>query len=183
MEIQTIGNGITMREVTFEDAGKIYEAIDAHREYLQVWLPFTVGLKSVNDEEEFLNSVLSVPYETRDLVYLIEEGDRVCGLVGFCFSDRNNHRTEIGYWLLPEYQHRGIMTECVRRLCRQAFNSGEVNRIQIRCAAANAPSNAVARRLGFVLEGTEREGQLLASGIYTDIRVYSLLKSEIRNWK
>lgn len=182
MNTKEIREGITLREVTLEDAAKIYEAIASHREYLQEWLPFAATLKSVKDEEDFLNSVLSVPRENREMVYIIEAGEDICGLIGYCFSDPANHRTEIGYWLLPEYQHRGIVTESVRRLCIQAVESGRINRIEIRCATGNGPSNAVPLRLGFFREGTERQGQLLASGDYADINIYSILKSEVANW-
>lgn len=51
-----------------------------------------------------------------------------------------------------------------------------------RCAAGNAPSNAIPRRLGFTLEGVEREGELMADGQYVDLNVYSILKREIENW-
>lgn len=182
MNILQPANGITLREAQLEDAEKIYNALASNRAYFQVWLPFAATLKSVKDEEEFLNAVLAVPYETREIVYIIEEGEKICGLVGYCFSDLDNHRTEIGYWLLPEYQRRGIMTDCVRYLCRWAIENRTVNRIQIRCAAGNKPSNAIPLRLGFLLEGTEREGQLLASGQYTDIHVYSILKREVEKW-
>ncbi|MFV0598592.1 MAG: GNAT family N-acetyltransferase, partial [Bacteroidales bacterium] len=53
-----------------------------------------------------------------------------------------------------------------------------INRIQIKCAVGNIPSKNVPKRLGFVFEGIEREGELLSSGVYTDIEVYSKLKSE-----
>ena len=33
--------------------------------------------------------------------------------------------------------------------------------------------------LGFIHEGTERCGELLASGEYTDIHIYSILKEEV----
>ena len=67
----------------------------------------------------------------------------ICGLIGFHFSDFDNHRTELGYWLLPEYQHRGIITESVRKLCPWAVQEKKIKRIQIRCAVGNAASNAV----------------------------------------
>ena len=57
-----------------------------------------------------------------------------------------------------------------------------MNRIQIRCAVGNIPSNAVLKRLGFTLEGTEREGELLTSGEYVNVNVYSILKKEIEQW-
>lgn len=91
----------TIREATFEDATLIFEAIDKNREDLRIWLPFVDGLKGVADEQGFLQSVLAVPYEQRDPVYILEQGEAICGLAGFHFSDAPNRRTEIGYWLLP----------------------------------------------------------------------------------
>ena len=110
------------------------------------------------------------------------QGHELCGLVGFVITDNINHRTEIGYWLIPEYQGRGIMTRCVRHLCEWAVSERGMNSIRIRCAAGNAPSNAIPRRLGFTLEGVEREGELMADGQYVDLNVYSILKREIENW-
>lgn len=170
----------TIREACYEDAGPIFDAIDKNRDDLRVWLPFVDALKSVEDEQGFLESVLKVPYEQRDPVFVIEKGPAVCGLIGFHFSDRDNHRTEIGYWLLPEYRGKGIITQAVRYLCDWAFFEKDFNRIQIRCAVGNQSSNAIPQRLGFTLEGTERDGELLSSGEYTDIHVYSLLRKDFK---
>ena len=103
-------------------------------------------------------------------------------MVGFVNSDFVNHRTEIGYWLLPEYQRQGIMTRSVQTLCRWAVEARLMHRIQIRCAVENYSSNAIPRRLGFRLEGTERDGELMFSGEYVDTNVYSILDSEIISW-
>ena len=143
---------ISLREVTIEDATAIYHAIDTHRDYMRTWLPYEPIFGIWNKQNE------------------------ICGLVGFHFSDFANHRTEIGYWLLPEYQHQGIMTACVRRLCQWAVEAKDIKRIQIRCATGNTASNGIPVRLGFRLEGTERAGELLASGEYADIHI---LKEEL----
>lgn len=115
---------IVLREVTVEDAAAIYRAIDTHRNYMRTWLPFVDNLKSVADEENFLKGVLSAPADSYEPIFGIwNRENEICGLIGFHFSDFANHRTEIGYWLLPEYQHQGIMTDCVRRLCRWAVET------------------------------------------------------------
>ncbi len=172
--------GITLREVRMEDAATIFRAIDTHRDYLRTWLPFVDAMCSVADEETFLRSMLDVPADKYDPIFgVVNEQEEICGLIGFHFSDRANHRTEIGYWLLPEYQHQGIVTEGVRRLCRWAVKERDIRRIQIRCAVGNEASNRVPLRLGFQYEGTERAGELLASGEYADINVYSILKEEV----
>lgn len=164
------------------DAAIIWQTIYDNRVYLRTWLPFVDGLKEVADEEAFLNEQLALPYADRNIVFVIGQGHELCGLVGFVITDNINHRTEIGYWLIPEYQGRGIMTRCVRHLCEWAVSERGMNSIRIRCAAGNAPSNAIPRRLGFTLEGVEREGELMADGQYVDLNVYSILKREIENW-
>lgn len=180
--LMTVFEDYTLREALLEDASVIWQAIDSHRDYLTTWLSFVPQLKREEDEEDFLAQMLAVPHEERNIVFIIEKAGEFCGLIGFVSTDHQNHRTEIGYWLLPEFQGNGIMTRCVRHLCCWAVEQRKINRIQIRCAIANDPSNAIPGRLAFRLEGVERDGELLASGEYTDINVYSVLKSEIVAW-
>ncbi len=171
-----------IREAVLEDASVIWQTIYDNRDYLRTWLPFVDNLREVADEEEFLKTQLSVPYKERNIVFVIMCGNELCGLVGFVTTDNINHRTEIGYWLIPKYQGRGIMSRCVRHLCKWVVSERGINRIQIRCATGNRPSNAIPQRLGFTLEGIEREGELLLEGKYTDLNVYSILKNEVENW-
>lgn len=174
--------GYSIREATYTDAEAIYEAIDKNRNDLRVWLPFVDSLRSIADEQTFLQSILEVAYERRDPAFILEKGKEICGLCGIHFSDFTNHRTEIGYWLLPKYRGLGIVTQAVQYLCEWAVRCKGINRVQIRCATSNEPSNAIPQRLGFKFEGTERDGELLSSGQYTDIHVYSILRSEIEKW-
>lgn len=177
IEIQ-ISDQLVLREAETEDAEIIFRAIDSHREDLRLWLPFVDHLKQVADEAAFLAATLSVPDAERNYALRIEFEQTFCGLIGFVNTDTTNHKTEIGYWLLPPFRGRGIMTSCVRHLCKWAFQHRAMNRIQIKCAVGNHPSNAIPQRLNFRLEGVERDGELLASGTYTDLHVYSLLQAE-----
>lgn len=177
-----INSDYSIREVKYEDAFNIWKVIYKHRDYLKTWLSFVPEL-NLSGERTFLSSVLMEPYEKRNIIFKIQKRSAICGLVGFLNTDIANHRTEIGYWLLPKHQKKGIMTQCVKHLCLWAVKERDMNRIQIRCATQNYPSNAIPQRLGFQLEGTEREGELLSSGLYTDINVYSILKKEVELWK
>ena len=110
----------------------IYRAIADHRDYLKTWLPFIANL-SEQDEMDFLSQVLSFPEEERNFTFVIECRGEFCGLVGFVNSDFVNHRTEIGYWLLPEYQRQGIMTRSVRDTlsmgCGSTFDASHSNSV------------------------------------------------------
>jgi ribosomal-protein-serine acetyltransferase len=89
-----------------------------------------------------------------------------------------NGKTEIGYWLSEPLQGKGIVTKSTKKLIEIAFEKEQMNRIQIKCAVDNLPSKRIPQRLSFTLEGIEREGELLANKEYTDLEVYSLLRSD-----
>ena len=146
-------------EACVSDAGTIYRAIDLHRDDLRRWLPFVDGLHSVAEEKNFLSGLCAEVPELRNYTFKILFEGVFCGLVGFVFTDTVNRKTEIGYWLLPEFRGRGIMSRCVARLCLWAFDVRTMNRVQIKCAVGNLSSNAIPRRLGFRLEGVERAGE------------------------
>ena len=178
-ESSFIGFGdFTLRELIFDDAVSIFHGINKYREDMRQWLPFVDNIQKLSDEQAVIEKFLMVSYPIRNLTFVIEQGDDLCGMIGIANSDFINDRIEIGYWLFPPYRGKGVMTNTVRYLCKWLFNSRPVNRIQIKCSKDNTASNAVPLRLGFQYEGTEREGQLLASGKYTDLNVYSLLKTD-----
>ena len=53
-----------------------------------------------------------------------------------------------------------------------------LNRLEIRTDVENAPSRAVAERLGFHYEGTLRQSYRVTDERYSDDAVYSLLRSD-----
>ena len=68
-----------------------------------------------------------------------------------------NGHPEIGYGLLPEYEHQGYATEAVRAACRWAFGQPGVTAVAAETDPDNAASQAVLRRVGFVPTGTMGE--------------------------
>lgn len=53
-----------------------------------------------------------------------------------------------------------------------------MNRLEIKCAPENLRSRQIPIKLGFKLEGVEREGEKSADGLFNDLEVYSLLKND-----
>lgn len=177
--ILAVNQEIKLKPLSLADAKNIFATIDSERDYLGKWLPFVEHTTKLKDTQLFIKSVLKVPKEQAEYVFTIRKNDCFAGIIGFRSTDYFNKKTEIGYWLSEKYQKQGIVTDSVQCLCKFAFNMLNMNRIQIRCAVDNKPSNKVPQRLNFVFEGIERKGELLTGGIFTDLNVYSLLKSEI----
>jgi RimJ/RimL family protein N-acetyltransferase len=88
-----------------------------------------------------------------------DPGRELFGALGFSI-DRADFSGELGYWLAPAARGRGVATRGGRLLCRFAFEELGLRYLGLIAAAGNAPSNAVAQRLGFTHEGTLREAMI-----------------------
>jgi RimJ/RimL family protein N-acetyltransferase len=67
--------------------------------------------------------------------------------------------SEMGWMVLPEYQGRGLATEAVRTMLRQAQAENRWQLIHAFPAVTNAPSNAICRKTRFEkLEEVDVEG-------------------------
>lgn len=169
---------LELRQLSESDSIDIFNTINSQREYLGRWLPFVEFTKELKDTEGFVHSSVNAPEDRFELVFTMRKHDVFVGIIGFKGTDIGNRKTEIGYWLSEKYQKQGIVTKSVQKLCEFAFNEKGLNRIQIKCAVGNTPSSKIPKRLGFVFEGIERDGELLTGSVFTDIEVYSLLQGD-----
>jgi len=62
---------------------------------------------------------------------------------------------EIGYWVHVDHAGRGVATAVAGALTEAALALPDVDRVEIRCDAANVCSAAVPRRLGYRLDRIE----------------------------
>lgn len=85
-------------------------------------------------------------------------------------------KAEVGYWLASSAGGHGVMTSSVGALVDALFADG-VFRVELRTAADNQPSRAVAERLGFTLEGTLRQAYPI-EGVRHDLCVYARLATD-----
>nr|WP_321237573.1 GNAT family N-acetyltransferase [uncultured Psychroserpens sp.] len=177
MTIQ-IDSDLELRLLELSDSTDIFNTINSQREYLGKWLPFVAYTKELNDTINFVSSVVNSPKEKFEYTFTIRKQNQFIGLIGLKDSDRTNRITEIGYWLSEKFQKQGIVTKSVEKLCDFAFKQQGFNRIEIKCALKNKPSSNIPKKLGFKFEGIERDGELLSENNYTDLEVYSKLKSD-----
>ena len=70
---------------------------------------------------------------------------------------------ELGYWLDADAEGRGVMTEATATLTKVALELDDIDRVEIHCDEANLRSQAVPKRLGFVLDRVENRPIAAAS--------------------
>lgn len=171
-----ISDAITLRCISLDDVHVVFDTINMERAYLRKWLPFVDDTLQESDTFAYVQKAI----EENQIQYTIWYNDVFAGLVGFNHMDETNKKTEIGYWLSESLQGKGIITQSVKELLSYAFDELDINKIQIKAAVENERSRRIPERLGFSLEGIERDGELLVDSIFTDLAVYGLTKKDFK---
>ena len=162
-------------KATFENAHTVFSMVDKNRDYLYEFLSWPANTKTPEDSFGWLSASAQPKQE-----YLIYLDGAFVGVVGFAkWEPAENRRwCEIGYWVDKSVSGRGIMTRAVKMVERVAFESGEINRVQIWVDELNMGSRRVVEKAGYVFEGILRQFDKMGGGASGDIRSYSKLKSE-----
>ena len=139
MEKIKLNKTTELRPLQQSDVSDIFHAIDTQREYMRKWLPFVERTHSIEDTLKIVRAAVN-DADRGDYTFVIVCEGRFAGLIGFKDTDRDNCKTEIGYWLCEEYQGQGLMTLAVKALCDLAFGRSTVYRSNALSAirAANA---------------------------------------------
>lgn len=76
-----------------------------------------------------------------------------------------------------EYWGQNIATEATELLIEYAFNELNLNKLIGRVCVENIGSWTVAEKIGFILEGIQKD-EFYVDGNYLDVKIYSLLKED-----
>ena len=107
----------------------------------------------------------------------LDDPDRHAGNVSIWWVSQQNRVGEVGYWIRSDLTGRGIGTEATARVIQIGFEEIALHKVVLRIAVGNRQSEAIAERLGFVLEGTLRD-EVKVGGVWLDHTSWSLLESE-----
>ena len=134
--------------------------------------PYTLA-----DAEWFVGDCISQG-EAHQLTRAIVIDGRAAGSIGvFVRDDVYERSAELGYWLAEDCWGRGVMTEAVRQICREAFARFDILRIFAEPFADNRGSRRVLEKAGFTCEGTMRNG-VFKNGRVHSYCMYGLLREE-----
>lgn len=138
----------------------------------------------LQDAERFVGTV--VPEGWRDdtsysFAVLARADGSLVGAMGLVRLDRlrtPERQAELGYWTAREHRGEGYTVEAARAVVRWAFRDLGVERMEWVAEAGNEGSRAVARKVGFRMEGTLR-AKLIHAGTRRDAWIGSLLPSDL----
>ncbi|SDM75068.1 GNAT family N-acetyltransferase [Allokutzneria albata] len=161
----------TLRPWRPEDSPALRTAFaDPH---IQQW--HRLSLESTAEAEEWIAS-WAVRWAAEEAAsWAITEGEQVLGQVGLRGVDLAEGHAELSYWVLPEARGRGVAVRAAQALADWAFDVAGLHRLEIGHSVANTASCAVARRLGYPLEGTKKSAYLHVDG-WHDAHVHARVK-------
>ena len=109
---------------------------------------------------------------------IADRSGRYIGDLALWLTDIPHRQAEIGWVLDPQCAGLGYATEAAAALLKVAFTQLGVHRIAAEMDARNTASAALARRLGFRLEGHLHE-HLYSKGEYTSTLVFGMLAGDL----
>jgi len=115
-------------------------------------------------------------------LWAVEEkkSGKVVGMINYHRRDRRERRVDVGWMTLPRVQGKGYMTEAGRALLRHLFDRLKVHKVEALIRKENKPSAALAKRLGFRLEGGPIRDRWLKDGRWHSVMIYGLIAGEER---
>ena len=115
-------------------------------------------------------------------IWAIEEkkSRRIVGMINYHRRELREKRADMGWLILPEMQGKGYMTEAGSAVLRHLFDDLGVRKVEALIRKENKPSAALARRLGFRLEGGPIRDRWLVGGKWHSVMLYGLIAGEER---
>lgn len=163
------------------DGPQMCTAVTESLPELRPWLPWAQETPTPEGYEANVREAQARFLLREDLrfqLYLRSEPGTLVGSSGLHRMDWEAGRFEIGYWLRTRFAGKGFMTEAVHEVARFAFTELAANRLEIWCDSRNERSAAVARRVGFVHEGTFIDHTRAVDGSMATGLCFRMLRAE-----
>jgi RimJ/RimL family protein N-acetyltransferase len=142
---------LMLSRVSVDDIGALVTAINQSLEHLRPWMAWAQNPASVGSMADFVARADLNWMRGTEFQYVVRRGSATfAGACGLHARDGPGV-LEIGYWVHVDHLQTGIATKAARGLTQAAFALPQVERIEIKCDAANSRSAAVPRKLGYHL--------------------------------
>jgi ribosomal-protein-serine acetyltransferase len=174
-----LGDGAELRGLEPWQADEFAAHVARVRDHLAPWVPFATRVVDAESARGLLQFFADLQARDEGRIYGIHRDGKLVGGTLFRAFDTRTGICEIGVWLAPEMQGRGLVTRAANVLLDWAFGPRGMARAEWRTDPRNERSRAVAQRLGMTREGVLRSSFPLGDD-RNDTEVWSLLADEWR---
>lgn len=113
-------------------------------------------------------------------MWAIEEkkSRKLIGMINYHRRDLRERRVDMGWVVRPGMEGKGFMTEAGQTLLRYLIDELRVHKVEALIRRENKPSAALAKRLGFRLEGGPLRDRWMVGGKWHSVMLYGLIAGE-----
>ncbi len=114
--------------------------------------------------------------ETISWAITLKEADDLIGMISFHRTERENHRAEMGYMLMPEHWNKGLISEAISKVIEYGFKKMKLHSIEANINPNNVKSRKILEKFKFKKEAYFKENYFY-NGKFLDTEILSLLKN------
>ena len=177
---ELIGERITLRAFRDEHATDLWDAVDASRDNLKHWMPWANEHNSLENSREYVRRAEAkwILREEMPMGIWCKADNSLIGTTKLHRFDWSIPSMEIGYWIRPDAEGHGYVTDAVTLITRFAFDHLRAGRVTIVCDRRNTRSAAVAPRAGFIHEATLRQECRGVDGNLCDTELFAMTRAD-----
>ncbi|CAL9607885.1 GNAT family N-acetyltransferase [Streptomyces sp. enrichment culture] len=172
-------DGAELRPLEPSHAGEFLAHIDRGREFIGRFNGLPDVVTDIGSSRAFLQAYAEKTATDTGRIAGIRLDGTLVGALILRSMDLVQRTAEAGCWLEPAAVGRGLVTRAARVMIDWAVEERGVHRVEWVVSSGNAPSIAVARRLGMTREAVLRESHLYR-GERHDEEVWAVLAPEWR---
>jgi RimJ/RimL family protein N-acetyltransferase len=179
---------VILRPMISED----YNSFERLTEDESMWIYFTSDLSVKNELHIWIDTALDEIRNKSRLAFSIidKSSGNPIGSTSFGNISDRDKRIEIGWtWISKEFQGQGINGQIKYLMLKYAFETIDIERVEIKTDVLNLPARKALLRIGAQEEGVLRSHSLMTHGRRRDTIYYSILRSEweaikvMNNWQ
>jgi ribosomal-protein-serine acetyltransferase len=172
-----LGGGAELRPLEPWQVEEFLAHIDRARAAVDPWIPWASRSTDQESARATLQGYADKQAADAGRLFGIWLDGTLVGGTMFVHFDAADGSCEIGCWLEPAGQGRGLITRAARHLIDWAVRVRGIQRIVWHTRPDNTASRNVAQRLGMTLDGVLR-ADYLYNGVRYDTEVWSMLAPE-----
>lgn len=164
-----------LKRILPEDQAFIFKGL-SHAEVISY---YGVSYKTFEEAIDQMNFYDDLWREKTGIWWKIVDRDNLepLGACGMNYYNAKHEKAEIGYWLLPEYWKKGIMSEVLPVMIGHVFSHWRLHRLEAIIEEGNESSSRLVEKIGFQPEGKMRDAEL-KNGKRICLLMYSLLATD-----
>lgn len=166
------GENFMLRQINGSDIDNIYLGL-SNPEIIKY---YGVSYQSKSETEEQMKWFNELEQTETGIWWAVvnEKNDVFYGAIGLNNLNKIHRKAEIGFWLIPNFWGKGIMSGALKLIINYAFSGLNLHRIEAMVEKENLNSKKLLQKLNFSFEGTLVDHEI-KNDSFISIDVYAKL--------